>query len=86
MKSYDSSILKDAPASFKSCNYKGKEMQNASFTIQVSPEDCTGCGLCVQTCPAKSKQDPKVKAINMESYVENRKSEVEAWNFFFDRS
>ena len=85
MKSYDSSLLKGAPSSFKSCAYKGKEMQNASFTIQVSPEDCTGCGLCVQTCPAKSKTEEGVKAINMENYFENRNAEVEAWNFFFDK-
>jgi len=85
MKGYDTSLLKTAPASFKSVPYKGKELQNASFTIQVSPEDCTGCGLCVQQCPAKSKTDPKIKAINMENYFENREAEVAAWNFFFDK-
>jgi len=85
MKSYDSALLKDAPSTFKSATYKGKEMQNASFTIQVSPEDCTGCGLCVQQCPAKCKDDPTKKAINMESYVENRKAEVANWDFFFEK-
>ena len=85
MKAYDSSLLKTAPTGFKAVPYKGKEFENAHFTIQVSPEDCTGCGLCVQQCPAKSKENAEVKAINMENFVENRKTEVENWNFFFDK-
>jgi len=85
MKAYDSSLLKTAPTGFKAIPYKGKEFENAHFTIQVSPEDCTGCGLCVQQCPAKSKENAEVKAINMENFVENRKTEVENWNFFFDK-
>lgn len=84
MKAYDSSLLKTAPASFKSCAYKGKEFENSHFTIQVSPEDCTGCGLCVKQCPAKSKENPEIKAINMENFVENRKAEVKNWDFFFN--
>lgn len=85
MKAYDSSLLKNAPNGFKSAPYKGKEFENAHFTIQVSPEDCTGCGLCVQQCPAKSKENPEVKAINMENFVKNRAVESENWNFFFDK-
>ena len=83
MKAYDSSLLSKAPAGFKAADYKGKEFANAKFTIQVSPEDCTGCALCVQQCPAKSKENPEIKAINMENFAENRETEVKAWNFFF---
>ena len=84
MKAYDSSLLAKAPQGFKSCDYKGKEFEGAKFTIQVSSEDCTGCGLCVQQCPAKSKENPEIKAINMENFVEHRKQEVANWNFFFN--
>lgn len=84
MKAYDGSLLAKAPQGFKSCDYKGKEFEGAKFTIQVSSEDCTGCGLCVQQCPAKSKENPEIKAINMESFVEHRKQEVANWNFFFN--
>ena len=84
MKAYDGSLLAKAPQGFKSCDYKGKEFEGAKFTIQVSSEDCTGCGLCVQQCPAKSKENPEIKAINMESFVEHRKQEVASWNFFFN--
>ena len=82
MKAYDEAELKKAPVGFRSCAYKGKEFENARFTIQVSPEDCTGCGLCVEQCPAKSKENPAIKAINMEDFVEHRAVESEGWKFF----
>ncbi len=85
MKAYDSSLLDKAPKGFESVPYKGKEFENASFTIQVSPDDCTGCGLCVQQCPAKSKANPDRKAINMESFIEHREVESANWDFFFDK-
>ncbi|PIE98843.1 MAG: pyruvate:ferredoxin (flavodoxin) oxidoreductase [Treponema sp.] len=83
MKAYPAEGLKDAPENFHSCDYKGKEFDSAKFTIQVSAEDCTGCGLCVEQCPAKSKEDPTVKAINMQDFVANRKVEAENWKHFF---
>ncbi|CEM63103.1 pyruvate:ferredoxin (flavodoxin) oxidoreductase [Treponema phagedenis] len=82
MKAYDKKELDKAPKEFKSCAYKGKEFENAAFTIQVSPEDCTGCALCVEQCPAKNKADPTRKAINMESFVEHREVESKNWKFF----
>ena len=54
-----------APASFKSTDFKGAEFKGKKYTIQVAPEDCTGCSLCVMICPAKDKSNPKHKAIDM---------------------
>ncbi|MGP1594828.1 MAG: pyruvate:ferredoxin (flavodoxin) oxidoreductase [Treponema sp.] len=84
MKAYDKQLAEKAPAGFRSVPYKGKEFTDSLFTIQVSAEDCTGCGLCVEQCPAKSKENPELKAINMESFVENRAVESENWKFFMD--
>ncbi len=82
MKAYDASKAEKAPGKFLSAPYKGKEFDKAAFTIQVSPEDCTGCGLCVVQCPAKSKENPEIKAINMENFVDHREAESENWKFF----
>jgi pyruvate-ferredoxin/flavodoxin oxidoreductase len=79
---YDPSLLKDAPESFKSAPAKWREFPDMKFTIQVSPEDCTGCSLCTQACPAKNKAEPSRKAINMEPQAPLRESEVMNWNFF----
>ena len=64
-KVYDPAALDGAPATFKSTPYKGLEFKGKAFTIQVAPEDCTGCGLCVNVCPAKDRTNPKHKAIDM---------------------
>jgi pyruvate-ferredoxin/flavodoxin oxidoreductase len=82
MKIYDADRLKGAPASFKSCDARGKGLEGKKFTLQVAPEDCTGCGACVFNCPAKSKEDPQHKAINMESQVPLREQEAINWDFF----
>ena len=55
MKVYDEQYLQNAPATFKSMEAKFKGVAGNKFTIQVAPEDCTGCGLCVEACPAKNK-------------------------------
>ncbi|NLV25123.1 MAG: pyruvate:ferredoxin (flavodoxin) oxidoreductase [Deltaproteobacteria bacterium] len=82
MKIYDADLLKNAPAAFKSTEAKGKEAAGKKFTLQVSPEDCTGCGACVHNCPAKSKSDEKRKAINMEFQPPLREQEAVNWDFF----
>jgi len=64
-KVFDPAKLTSAPANFKSMDYKGPEYKGMKYTIQGAPEDCTGCTLCVEVCPAKSKKDPAKKAINM---------------------
>ncbi|MBI9051507.1 MAG: pyruvate:ferredoxin (flavodoxin) oxidoreductase [Anaerolineaceae bacterium] len=81
-KVYEPALLKDAPATFKSVDAKFREIPDMKFTIQVAPEDCTGCGLCVETCPAKDKQEPGRKAINLASQPEIRESEAANWDFF----
>jgi pyruvate-ferredoxin/flavodoxin oxidoreductase len=83
-KVYDAELLKDAPLTFKSIDAKFKEFPGSKFTIQVSPEDCTGCGLCVQNCPAKDKTNPARKAINMAPQPERREAESENWEFFLN--
>jgi pyruvate-ferredoxin/flavodoxin oxidoreductase len=81
-KVYDSSLLAKAPATFKSATPKWKGMEQESYTLQVAPEDCTGCKLCVEVCPAKSKSDAKHKAINMEMQAPLRAPEAENWSYF----
>ncbi|MEB3827460.1 pyruvate:ferredoxin (flavodoxin) oxidoreductase [Phormidium sp. CCY1219] len=83
-KVYDPGQLENAPATFKSIDTKDKEFGGTKFTIQVSPEDCTGCGICVDVCPAKNKAMPARKAINMEAQMPLREPENENWAFFVD--
>jgi len=82
MKIYAESELKGAPATFKSCAAKGKEMDGKLFTLQVAAEDCTGCGACVYNCPAKSKTEEGRKAINMTFQAPLREAEAQNWEFF----
>jgi pyruvate-ferredoxin/flavodoxin oxidoreductase len=76
--------LAGAPESFRSTPYKGKEYPGWLYSIQVAPEDCTGCGACVFVCPAKNKREPRFKAINMEPQPPLRQREVENYDFFLD--
>ncbi|MBE2201295.1 MAG: pyruvate:ferredoxin (flavodoxin) oxidoreductase [Anaerolinea sp.] len=81
-KIYDAALLADAPGTFKSAPARFKEFKDMLFTLQVAPEDCTGCSLCVEVCPAKNKKQPKFKAINMTPQLPLREQEVENWEFF----
>ncbi len=82
MKVYDEKLLKKAPATFKSIDCKLPEFKGSKFTLQVAPEDCTGCGACVHNCPAKSKEDPTHKAINMKFQAPLRATEAANFDFF----
>ncbi len=86
IKAYDEKYLKDAPGTFKSADAKGKELAGMKFTVQVAPEDCTGCGACVLNCPAQEKdQDKKPtgrKAINMAPQEPLRIAERENYEYF----
>jgi pyruvate-ferredoxin/flavodoxin oxidoreductase len=84
-KVYHKDLMKDAPATFKSAKARGKEYtDDMMYTLQVAPEDCTGCALCVEVCPVKNKQEIRLKAINMAPQPELRESEKENWNYFLD--
>jgi pyruvate-ferredoxin/flavodoxin oxidoreductase len=81
-KVYAPAALAGAPASFKSAPAKWREFAEARYSLQVSPEDCTGCGLCVEICPAKSKSEVKHKAIDMVPARPVHDSEAANWDFF----
>jgi len=81
-KVYEAAQLAGAPATFKSVDYKGADFKGQKFTIQVAPEDCTGCGICVAVCPAKDKANPKHKAIDMTAQAPLRAPEAENFKFF----
>ncbi len=81
-KVYDPALLDGAPESFRSTEFKAKDFKGLAFTIQVAPEDCTGCTLCVNVCPAKDKANPKHKAINMEPQLPVREREVANYDCF----
>ena len=81
-KIYESPLLTGAPAGFKSAPPRWREFESLRYTLQVSAEDCTGCRLCVEVCPAKSKSEVKHKAINMADQAPLRESESKNWDFF----
>jgi pyruvate-ferredoxin/flavodoxin oxidoreductase len=83
-KVYDPKLLSSAPHSFKSVDPKNSQFKGMKFTLQVSPEDCTGCVLCVEDCPAKNKTNPNLKAINMVTQPPIREQEVKNWEFFLE--
>ncbi len=78
------SINGNRPADFKTMAYGGTDLPgtNLQYTLQVAPEDCTGCGLCIDVCPAKNKREPKLKAINLTPLTEVRERERTNWDYF----
>ncbi|MCK6602877.1 MAG: pyruvate:ferredoxin (flavodoxin) oxidoreductase [Bacteroidetes bacterium] len=92
IKAYDGKYLSGSPETFKSTEAKGREFDpGTKYTIQIAPEDCTGCELCVEICPAKNKQNTSLKAINMATQLPIRETEKKNWDFFlnlpeYDRS
>ncbi|MEH2269834.1 MAG: pyruvate:ferredoxin (flavodoxin) oxidoreductase [Nostoc sp.] len=81
-KAYQPAELVNAPGTFKSTGAKDKDFANQKFTIQVAPEDCTGCTICVNICPAKDKSEPSRKAINMAQQLPLQEQERKNWDFF----
>lgn len=82
MKVADDEQLKNAPATLKTADYKGKEFAGKKFILQISAQDCTGCGICTSACPAKNKEDAAKKAINMDHIENHLEAEVANWKFF----
>jgi len=83
-KVYDPAHLAGAPEAFESVPYKGHEFDGQSYTIQVAPEDCTGCRLCAIVCPAKDKSNPRHKALDMHEQRPLRETERERFAFFLE--
>jgi pyruvate-ferredoxin/flavodoxin oxidoreductase len=81
-KVYDPAFVESAPETFKCTDAMWKEFKGLKYSLQVAPEDCTGCGLCVEACPAKDKTQVGRKAINMEPQPPIREQERENWEFF----
>src|SRR4029450_3557501 len=88
---YEATVLPGAPSSFKSAEARLPEWKGMKYTLQVAVEDCTGCGICVDVCPARNKSEARLKAINMQPQLPLRETERANWNFFlsipdFDRT
>lgn len=83
-KVFDADALDDAPGAFQSVDYKAGDFKGSQYTLQVAPEDCTGCTLCVEICPAKDKAQPRRKAINMQPLREHRTAERDNYRYFLD--
>ena len=84
-KLYDQKELKNAPETFKATKYRAKDYgEGLYYSLQVAVEDCTGCGICVDVCPAKNKQETRLKAINMEDQLPLREKERANWDFFLN--
>ena len=81
-KFYKTSELENAPEGFKSTAYRSKDNPDCSFTIQIAPEDCTGCGLCATVCPGKSRTEEGVKALMMTAQEPIREREAKNFKFF----
>ncbi len=84
MKVYEPGVVggDDAPAEFRSKDFRSRDLPGMRLTIQVAPDDCTGCGVCVDVCPAKSKSEVKHKAINMEPIAPHLERERTSFSFF----
>lgn len=84
-KVFDPELLKDAPDTFKATPVKGRGFPEGwMYSLQVAAEDCTGCGVCVDVCPAKNKSNTSLKAVNMAPQAPLRSAEVENWNYFLE--
>ncbi|HXG59619.1 MAG TPA: pyruvate:ferredoxin (flavodoxin) oxidoreductase [Thermoanaerobaculia bacterium] len=82
IKAYDESLVRNAPPTFKWLRPVHKDWAGLAYTIQVAPEDCTGCTICVDVCPARSKTSPGKKALDMQPQAPLRENEKVNWEFF----
>ena len=81
-KVYEKAALENAPTTFKSRETRLPEWKGLHYTLQVAVEDCTGCGVCIDVCPARNKSEARLKAINMQPQLPLREHERANWNFF----
>jgi pyruvate-ferredoxin/flavodoxin oxidoreductase len=83
-KVYEPKTLESAPTTFKAVDARAPEWKGLKFTLQIAPEDCTGCSLCVDVCPVRNKKESKLKAINMRPQAPLREQERGNWDFFLE--
>jgi pyruvate-ferredoxin/flavodoxin oxidoreductase len=83
-KVYPAESLAGAPSGFVAMDYSAPDLRGMKYTLQIAPEDCTGCGLCVAVCPAKDKSAPKRKALNLAAQAPIRQAEAEKFKFFLE--
>ncbi|MCC7359535.1 MAG: pyruvate:ferredoxin (flavodoxin) oxidoreductase [Anaerolineales bacterium] len=83
-KVYPAAALAGAPAAFLSAPARWKEFADQRYTLQVSPDDCTGCALCFEVCPVKNKSESRLRAVNMTPLPPRRAADNENWQFFLD--
>ncbi|HSD32698.1 MAG TPA: pyruvate:ferredoxin (flavodoxin) oxidoreductase [Gemmatimonadales bacterium] len=81
-KVYEPAALAGAPEGFRHVSWRGPDLKGQAYTVQVAPEDCTGCSLCAAVCPATDKADRTRKAIAMTPQPPIRERERTAWQFF----
>jgi pyruvate-ferredoxin/flavodoxin oxidoreductase len=84
VKIYEENDLANAPVTFDHTEARDREWKGMKYTVQVAPEDCTGCGICVEICPAKNKRETRLKAINMLPLIEHRDRERANFDFFLN--
>ena len=82
LKVYEPATIAGAPEGFLTKPFRSRELDGHHLTVQVAPDDCTGCGICVDVCPAKDKSQVKRKSINMRDAVEHGDRERQRWDFF----
>jgi pyruvate-ferredoxin/flavodoxin oxidoreductase len=82
IKVFPTQALDGAPEGFQSKKYNARDLPDHLLTVQVAPDDCTGCGICVDVCPARSKTDPDHKSLNLEPALKHREAERPNYDFF----
>ncbi len=83
-KVYTEEELANAPATFKAVDARDKNFKGMKYSLQVAPEDCTGCSVCFEVCPVKNKSNVSLRALNMEPQMPLREQEKENWDFFLN--
>ncbi|OGU14088.1 MAG: pyruvate:ferredoxin (flavodoxin) oxidoreductase [Ignavibacteria bacterium RIFOXYC2_FULL_35_21] len=82
IKVFDPEELVNVPETFKAVDAKDKEFAGMKYSIQIAPEDCTGCGVCVEVCPVKNKTNTSLKALNLAPQIPLREQEAKNWDYF----
>ncbi|MBI5326569.1 MAG: pyruvate:ferredoxin (flavodoxin) oxidoreductase [Ignavibacteriae bacterium] len=82
IKVFDPNELANAPGTFKAIDAKDKEFAGMKYTVQIAPEDCTGCGVCIEVCPVKNKTNTSLKALNLSPQIPLRDTETKNWDYF----